>query len=357
MSAFFSGVGVIFSLEMRQRVRGTAWYVLLGVFVALVAIVTVLLSVSLNAFDTGGVGGAIFSTIIYFVLLLGTLVAPALSGNAINGDRDAGTLATTQVTLISTWQLILGKFLAAWVTALAFLVASVPFLVYAMFEGSLGGETIAVSVAILAVELGVVAAVGVGLSGILTRPLFSIVLTYLVVAALSIGTLIAFTLGGLATQQTVRYESRNASSYLEDGTPLDCQPTGDNTMTVPRFDRFWGILVANPYVLLADAVPFTVTDSNPYPTDLFSSIKFGARSAQIPPDAVQTFDECEEFARFQADPNYSAQPTPQEVIDSTVPGWFVGLAIHIALAVAALFFAWRRTRTPAGTLSKGSRIA
>ena len=37
MSAFLVGIGVIVSLELRQRVRTVAWYVLIGVFVALVA--------------------------------------------------------------------------------------------------------------------------------------------------------------------------------------------------------------------------------------------------------------------------------------------------------------------------------
>ena len=48
-----------------------------------------------------------------------------------------------------------------------------------------------------------VAAFGVGLSGILNRPLFSVVTTYLVVAALTVGTLIAFGLGGSAVRTEV----------------------------------------------------------------------------------------------------------------------------------------------------------
>ena len=70
--------------------------------------------------------------------------------------------------------------------------------------GQISAATIVISVLVLAVELGVIAAVGVGLSGVLARPLFSVVVTYLVVAALSIGTLIAFGLGGASIQSTVR---------------------------------------------------------------------------------------------------------------------------------------------------------
>jgi hypothetical protein len=50
-------------------------------------------------------------------------------------------------------------------------------------------------------------------------------------------------------------------------------------------------------------------------------------------------------------------PTPEEVYNSSVPSWFVGLAMHIVLAAALLAGAWARTRTPARRLSKGSRIA
>jgi ABC-2 type transport system permease protein len=345
---FISGVSVILELELRQRLRTVTWYVLIGVFVGLVALVTLAVTVATLGFQ-GTDNGAIYSTIIYFVLLLGTLVAPALSGNAINGDRDAGTLATTQVTLITTWQLVLGKFFAAWITALTFLGAATPFLIYSTIVGGLGVDTILVSLGVLALELGVVAAIGVGLSGILHRPLFSIVLSYLSVAALSVGTLIAFTLSGLVVQTDVRSTYIYGTSYSDTGVALECSAPAVSVYPAPRFDLFWGILVANPYVLLADAVPSTFS-SEGYPEDLFGSIKLGVRSSQIAPETDVVFDEC------SGDP-WANQQSPQEIIDSTTPGWFVGLIIHLVLAVAALVGAWARTRTPAGRLTRGSRVA
>jgi ABC-2 type transport system permease protein len=351
MSAFFSGVWIILTLELRQRVRGIAWYVLLGVFVAVLAVVTILLTVAFTGYGSGDrtAGAAIYSTIIYFVLLLGTLVAPALSGNAINGDRDAGTLATTQVTLITTWQLVIGKFLAAWVTALAFLAAAVPFIAFASLVGGLDLLTGFVSTLVLAFELGIVAAIGVGLSGIITRPLFSIVTTYLIVAALSIGTLIAFGLGGLAVQTTVTQTTSYADEFDSRGVTTSCTEPETYEQQAPRFDLFWGVLVANPYVLLADAVPTTYTDDG-YTEDLFGGIKYGVRSAQIPPsDSV--WDDC---AVGGGAPESQSH---RDVIESTVPGWFVGMTIHLLLAGGALAWAWRRTDTPAGRLPKGSRVA
>ena len=356
MNDFFAGVGVIVSLELRQRVRGRAWYVLLGVFFALIAIVTALLSIALRGTPANATsGGVIFSTIIYFVLLLGTLVAPALGGNAVNGDRDSGTLATTQVTLITTGQIVVGKFLAAWITALGFLAVSVPFLIYAALLGGLNGAAIVVSVLVLAVELGVVSAIGVGLSGVLNRPLFSIVATYLAVAALSIGTLIAFALGGVVVQSEQTITTSTGVAFDENGQATSCVPTDTQVIKVPRFDYFWGVLVTNPYVLLADAVP-TDFDSRGNVTDLFGGVKASVRAAQLPPQATIAFDACTLDANngsFDGTQN----PTPQKLIESTVPGWAVGLLIQLVLAAAALAGAVLRTRTPAGRLSRGSRIA
>lgn len=355
---FARGLWLITTLELRQRVRRVGWYVLLGVFVLLVAVVTVLLWLSTSAAIMGG--GGVFSTIIFFVLLLGTLVSPALSGNAINGDRDAGTLATTQVTLMTTAQLVLGKFLAAWITSLAFLAASLPFLLFAVMLGEVSLATINVSVLVLAAELGVAAAVGVGLSGILTRPLFSIVVTYLVVAALSVGTLISFALLGTATKSEATTITREPSSATYDPdtgvqTDVVCGSPRVETNDVPRFDYYWWVLAANPYVVVADASP-GVFDEYGNPLDLFGWISVGVRSAQAAPDLHTENNYCENGA-LPGESGYIARPTTEQIYNDAVPSWFVGLAIHLALGAGALFWAWRRTFAPARHLPKGSRVA
>lgn len=362
---FFRGLGLTIGLELRQRVRGVAWYVLIGIFVALVAIVTLLLWFTTRAWsadfgnESTGAGGWLFSLILYFVLLLGTLATPAFSGNAVNGERDAGTLATTQVTLVTTPQIVLGKFVAAWISSLAFLVASVPFVIAAFLLGNLSAATTAVSVIVLAAELGVFAAFGVALSALVTRPLFSIVLSYLVVAALSIGTLIAFGLLGSVTTSsaTETYIGFEADEYDDaTGEPIDpvCQEPQTRTYDVPRFDLYWGILAANPYVVIADATPGGF-DSHGNPTNIFSTLSSGVRSLQTPPELDRVVDYCNDGTPGITVP--TDRPTPQEAHDAAVPSWFVGLGIHVLLAAGALWWACVRTRTPAGRLAKGSRIA
>ena len=355
MSAeYLSGVWLIVTLELRQRVRGVAWYVLLGVFVVLVGLVTLLVWLAAGTWQAGG--SLVFSAVVFFVLLLATLVSPALSGNAINGDREAGTLATTQVTLIGTGQLVLGKFLAAWITALAFLAAAVPFLLAAVLLGEVAASTVVVSMLVLAVELGVIAAIGVGLSGILTRPLFSIVVTYLMVAVLSLGTLISFALLGTATQSTLTSVDRTVLSSTYDDetgaeTDIVCSPPTTTTYPVPRFDYYWWILAANPYVVVADAAPGEF-DAGGNTVDLFGTIAVGVRSAQAAPDLSTENNYCTTGGYLDQD-----YVTPEETYDGALPSWFVGLGIHLLLGAGALAWAWRRTNTPARRLPTGSRIA
>lgn len=348
MNAFIAGTRTIAGLELRQRVRSSAWYVLLGIFAVVLLVVTVLAGMTFSSSYNQYQGT--YSVVVFFVLLLVTLVTPALSGNAINGDRDAATLAPVQVTLVSTAQIVVGKLLAAWATGLAFVAVAVPFLVFTGLAGSVSAGTVIVSIAVLIAEIGVIAAFGVGLSGVLNRPLFSVVTTYLVVAALTIGTLIAFGLGGSAVRTEVTTTQRYyEGSYIADDGSAQCTDWVSSTYEAPRFDLVWGFLAANPFVILADATPIEF-DNAGNAVDLFGQISAGVRFAQIAPESEVIYDGC--------DPNpQDDYTTAEEVHAETVPSWFVGLAIQVVLAGGVLLWAYSRTRTPAGRLPRGTRIA
>lgn len=336
-------IGTIARLELTQRLRSTGWYVLLGVY-ALVLVGVTALSFAVYS-STGDAGAGVFSLVVNVVLLLVVLVSPTLSGNAINGDRDAATLAAVQVTAASTGDIMVGKLVAAVATGGAFFVVAVPFLVISLLGGGVQPATLGVSLLVLAAEIVIVAAVGVGLSGIVARPLFSVAATYLVVAALTIGTLIAFGLGGAA----LRTETTSSYRAYDSQGNLDCERWETQTYETPRFDRVWWALAPNPFVVLADATP-VVYDRGGWPVDLFGQIKYGVRSVQVPPTDYR-WDECDQSGPIDQ------TPTAREVIDSTVPSWFVGLGIQIVIAGALFAGAWARTRTPARMLPPGTRIA
>lgn len=349
-------------LELTQRIRTVSWYVLLGVFAVLLIGVTILAFLAFQYLDESGPG--VYSTVVYITLLLAVLVSPTLSGNSINGDREAATLAPVQVTLATTGEILLGKFLAAWITGLAFAVVAVPFLLVATIAGGVRAATILVSIVVLVVEIGVIAAIGVGLSGILARPLFSVAATYLVVAALVIGTVIGFGLVGSSITSEAVSKSRMAEYDPQTGAPVCIDGSEDcwndpskmvcgewqtNTYRAPRFDYVWWMLAANPFVILADATP-TQFDARGNPVDLFGQLKAGVRYAQLAPQLEMSWDECDPV--FGED-----RPSPDEVIADTVPSWFVGLGVQLVIAAGLLWGGWARTRTPARTLPPGTRIA
>ncbi|MGN7967564.1 ABC transporter permease [Microbacterium sp. 22179] len=332
-------IGTIARLELTQRLRSVGWYVLLGVFAAVLLGVTALSSAVYSYGDAPGAG--VFSIVVNMVLLLVVLVSPTLSGNAINGDRESATLAAIQVTAVSTGDIMLGKLVAAIATGGAFLLVALPFLAFSLLGGGADPLVLLISILVLAAEIVIVAAIGVGLSGLIARPLFSVATTYLVVAGLVIGTLIVFALGGLA----VRGEATNYTRPYDENGPI-CDQWEEYTYEVPRFDLVWWALAANPFVVLADATP-TEYGSGGYPVDLFGQIKYGVRSAQLSP-LEQRWDDCAVG---------SPGPAPREVIDSTVPSWFVGLGVQVVIAGSLFAGAWSRTRTPARMLPPGTRIA
>lgn len=350
-------ITTLVNLELRQRLRNVAWYVLLGIFAVLLLGMTAL---SLAVFgDLQESGSWMYSIIVYFVLLLALLVSPTLSGNAINGDRDAATLAPIQVTLATTAEIVAAKFVAAWITGLAFLVVAAPFLIFAGVVGAVAPIQVVVSLLVLLVEVGIVAAIGVGFSGILARPLFSVAASYLTIAALTVGTGIAFGLGGAAVTAEVTNTSRYpvyeelAPDEEFDENNFTCGPWETYTYEVPRYDLVWGVLAANPFAVLTDATPVTFGEWG-QPDDFFAGAKLLLRQAQIGPETgEQRYDGC-------VDPNamnYDAGPTPDEVMASTVPSWFVGLELQLLLAGGLLGGAWARTRTPAKRLPPGTRVA
>ncbi|WP_426998069.1 ABC transporter permease [Pseudarthrobacter sp. N5] len=362
-AGYFRGVRDVVVLEMKQRLRSRGWYIMLGIWFALTGIVTWLTWASWNAgreYQRGyrdvvpaqstGPGSMIFEVVLAFVLLFALLVAPALSANAVNGDRAGGTLAILQVTLLKPGQILWGKFFAAWLAALAFLMASTPFLVFGVVLGGMTPGHVIVALVMLSVEVGVVCAIGVGISALAGRPLFSIVITYLAVAGLVIGTLIAFGLGVGLTQGTVmanEAQGRNYSEYAPgNGTTGPSYSCVGELREEPatHTERVAWLMAMNPYVVVADAIPYPDRSKQPmyYSGGMIESISQGARMAMAGPEGTY--------------PCANGEPKPQ-YLSQTTPLWPLGLGLQLALSALLMWLGWRSLRTPAHRLARGTRIA
>lgn len=354
------GVRTVAELELRQRIRSTRWIVALVVWFVVVGAITGLVWLStrnvLEPFTNGAQvrnlqGPIMFGLVVFFVLFLGLLVAPTLSATSINGDRSAGTLAILQVTLLSPFEIVLGKLLASWIAALAFLVVSVPFIGAALGAGGTPVLAMFVCLGVLALLLAAVCAIGLGFSALTARTSGSAVLTYIAVASLSALSPIVFGLTYLTTthDETVRVWTMPGSWAGNTTTACEWE---DRVQPVTHTERTWWLLGINPFVIVADAAPQPKPEThNAISGDPLGSIRNGVRSLRAGP--AHEIDQC--WSERAQSKDYVSPVAERDVDTSAVWPW--GLGANLLLGAAGMWVAVRRLRIPQRTLPRGTRVA
>jgi ABC-type transport system involved in multi-copper enzyme maturation permease subunit len=360
-SLSWHGLRTVAVLELRQRVRSTRWKTALIVWFLMVGLITLLTTgaFSILAGDQYGAddsyGGTVYSIVVGFVLFLGLLVAPTLSSGAINGDRNAGTLATLQVTLLSPAEIVLGKLAAAWIAALAFLVASIPFLVWALVGGGVYWLALLTTVLMLALVLGVVCAIGLGFSALVGKTSGSAVLTYLTIGAITavlpilFGLLVPVT----TTTESVRVWDVEPGYTWEETTAPECE-WQTHEVDVWHSERTWWLLAPNPFVVVADAQPLN-GDPQALSEDgnMLAVLQYGVRYARTGDDGPQ--DWCSGYMMDGSTTQPESPVEPVEVTDQLVWPW--GLGFDLLLGAAGVVIAVNRLRIPTAQLPQGTRVA
>lgn len=350
----WTAVRTVAVLELRQRVRSTRWRVMLIVW----GVVLVLLCGGLTAL-AGMSGGRheeivpiLYDLTLGFVLGIGLIVAPTLSATSINGDRADATLALLQATALRSHEIVVGKLLAAWLAALAFLAVAAPFLLAFTMTGGASWTALVGHLLILAVSLGAVCAVGLGLSAATARPSASAVLTYLVVTALVIGTPIMMTLSTTAVhgkQRSIVYstdydESTNNKQVCEKDPDI-------YTSDIVHWERIWWMLVPNPFVALGDvSARAPVTDLDPRTS--YSPL----RELGLSVDTMRTPQPAEVVSYYCGNDSHSTWDDDVRRPEHLV-FWPATLLVLGLLGAWSLVSASRRLRTPVRTLARGTRVA
>lgn len=314
--------------EIKQRIRGKRWWILLALWTLVLAGLTFLVRMASVAslenarrFDvvTGDVpiGPAMFGSLMLFTLTLICLVVPSLTSTSINSERDRGTLAVLQATLLRPHEIFAAKFMSGMAVSLAFLFATIPLTLWSMAEGGVGVGRSLIVYLLLSLVCAVLLSVGLAMSTFLRRPALSAVMSYAVVFLLTIGTLIVFGLALLtAPTRTVRVDDE-FGGYTTEEKPIGWR---------------WVLLSPNPVVVLSDAAP-----------------RSESRFIPDPLDAIRT--TVRESRRPAGTPGFAGLgPEPP-------PLWPVGLAIEVVLAGAAAYATVGRLRIPARRLAPGQRVA
>ena len=352
------GVRTVAALELRQRVRSSRWKAALIVWFAVVGVITLLAGGVLTLFEdtatsTEDAGAVLFVVVTALILGLGLLVTPTLASTSVNGDRSAGTLATLQVTLLSPAEIAAGKLLAAWLSACAFLVVSLPFLLIALGMGGVPFATLPRVVLLIALVLAAVCGIGLGWSTIAARPAGSTVLTFVTVAGLTVFTPIFFglTYPFLSSMQDVQVYSVPDEYWEEiDGdvygtTDVSCEITVQER-SVAHTEWTWWLLAINPFAVVADgALPAGEFDEYS-PADGISTATQTLRDLRL--GGPEILDEC-----------WIEQDTASVTLrdQGAGPVWPLGLGVNLLLGAAGFVVAVRRLRTPQRTLARGTRVA
>jgi hypothetical protein len=111
-----------------------------------------------------------------------------------------------------------------------------------------------------------------------------------------------------------------------------------------RTERVAWLLAMNPYVVVADAIPYEDRSREGAYSSVgaIETISQGARYAMAGPEGTYP------CANGEVKPRYLAQTTPL---------WPLGLGLQLVVGGLLLWLGWRALRTPARKLARGTRIA
>lgn len=344
-----NGIATVARLELMQRVRGARWFVVLVAWIAVIGGVTLLSWLGLRRSDDAELGATVYDVVLFFVLGLAMLVMPALTSTSVNGDREHGVLATLQTTLLTPADIVLGKLLAAWLIALAFLATALPFLLFGFVKGGVDVLGAIRSLLVIAVVLAVVCAIGLMFSTLTARPVGSAVLTYLLVAGLGFLTTIVFTMSAFLVSGREDVQVYGVDYSTVDETTAESMPpceTYTASRQVVHTERIWWVLALNPFVIVADAAP---RGSGDLVTGGFTPLRWisqGVRYAKAGPQ--EPVRECWS----------DAQPSGfEDIARRGGPVWPYGLGLMTLVGVGATAVAHQRVKTPVRRLPAGTRIA
>lgn len=205
---FFSAITTIMVKELRSRMRGRRAFIVLTVYLAILALIaygvyTVVapqasVQAGFGGFGQGGanasatIGRWIFILLSVFQLILISFIAPAFTAGQISLEREKQTLDLLISTPLRPGAIVIGKLLAALAFVVLMIVSAIPITaIVLMYGGASVEDIVRQQIVLLTTALGF-GAIGLFFSALLKRTQAATVLTYCTVLALGIGTVMIF---------------------------------------------------------------------------------------------------------------------------------------------------------------------
>ncbi|MFQ3633801.1 ABC transporter permease [Roseiflexus sp.] len=179
--------------DLRSRMRGARAYILLTIYLLILAGVALLLYVAIardtdNDLNAGRrIGQALFFTIATVALIEVCLITPVLTSGSIAGEKERQTYDLLVASLLTPWQIVWGKLVSALAFALLLILAIVPVMSLAFLFGGVGLTEVLIAIIGLLVTAIFYATIGLFWSALLQSSLGA--------TSFAIGTVIALLLG------------------------------------------------------------------------------------------------------------------------------------------------------------------
>ncbi|MGH2383769.1 MAG: ABC transporter permease, partial [Candidatus Limnocylindria bacterium] len=192
---FGASVVTIMVKELRSRMRGRRAFIVLTVYLAILALITygVYVVIAPNARGiTGGFGGfggqanasaligqSIFTLLSIFQLILVCFIAPAFTSGQISLEREKQTLDLLISTPMRPSAIVIGKLAAALAFVVLMIVAAVPITAIVLMYGGASVDDIVRQQLVLLATALMLGAIGLFFSALLKRTQAATVLTYI----------------------------------------------------------------------------------------------------------------------------------------------------------------------------------
>jgi ABC-2 type transport system permease protein len=197
-----TGIAAVGVKELRGRMRGRRTFVILTVYLLLVAgfawmVETLTERTFASGFNSSisasaDIGRAMFFAIVFLLTLATLILAPASTAGAISLEREKQTLDLLATTPISSLAIVLGKLLSALSWIFLLLLASIPVVALVFTFGGVAPEDVLRAYAVLLVTALAFGAMGLFVSALVKRTQAATVINLLAVIALTAGTAFVF---------------------------------------------------------------------------------------------------------------------------------------------------------------------
>jgi len=191
-------INPVIEKELKTTMRGWRAPLLISLYLGFLLLVTYLFFLAndqmyMNGMQSFNPRVAInaFSTLAFFQLLLLLFIIPILTGGAISSERERQTLDLLLCTSFSTYKVIIGKIFVSIANVLLLIIASFPIMGIVFLFGGIKISSILLLFVFYLITALMIGSLGVFYSTVFKKTIVSIVMTYLTIFVLVVGTYVA----------------------------------------------------------------------------------------------------------------------------------------------------------------------